>query len=374
MKINDKLLTIGLLGLWLAMLGPVRADDEKADETPDIKIFKQLDKNQDGKLIADEISEDKKRFFEQLIRSADANKDGLLEEKEYLNPPKEKPVTNLPLGNGPGGKGGAQRDVGEMFKRADKNGDGKLTLEEMPERLAERLKPLLEKAGKSEVTQQDLEKLMARRGGGANPGKGNPVGGKPGAERMGRPNIEELFEDADTDGDGKILLSDVKDRGRMLVERAYDKLGKDLDEPITLDELKEALPRRPEGGPSGPAGGRPFRNGPEGDDPEMRSNRDGDLPPPFGHPQPPKFVIMLDKDEDGHISKEEFGNLDALFQELDEDEDGVLSIRELMGPPPHEREEFAEGEDMPRRPPGRPEGSNFRQRNRKKPDSGKPIE
>lgn len=372
MTMKFKLLTTGVLSLGLGILSPVWADDaDRESETPDIKIYEQLDKNGDGKLEADEIPEDKKRFFDQLVRDADSDKDGVLTKSEYQTPSKEKSVT-LPEGPGKGGR--PQRDFGELFKRADKNGDGKLSLDEIPEKMATRLKPLMDKAGKDEVSLEDLEKLMNRRPGGQGAGKG-PKGSPPPGGRGGPPDIEQIFDTADKDGDGKIYLKDVTDRGRMFLERAYDELGKDPDEAITLDELKEAMPPRPNGPPGGPQGGRPgrppFGGGPDGDDPEMRRGGEGG-PPPFGPPEPPKFFVMLDKDEDGEISEDELKQLSSLFKELDEDEDGLLSPRELMGPPPHERDEMQEGEDMPRRPfrPGNNPGS--KPKTRKGPPKNKP--
>ncbi|MBT5019169.1 MAG: hypothetical protein HON04_10525, partial [Planctomicrobium sp.] len=41
-------------------------------------IFDTLDKNEDGLLVADEVSEAQMRFFERLIRAGDENEDGKL--------------------------------------------------------------------------------------------------------------------------------------------------------------------------------------------------------------------------------------------------------------------------------------------------------
>lgn len=336
MKLNRRFVQTGFLCLGLSVASTSWSDDKPAEDQPDIKIFEQLDKNQDGKLTADEIPEDKRRFFDQLARESDADGDGIIEKEEYLAPPKEKPSVSLPEGKRPGMAEKPPRDFGEIFNRADKNGDGKVSLEEIPEKLAARLKPLMEKLGKDEITREEFEKLANRR-------KQPPESGQPG--KGGRPNLEQLFESADQDGDGKILLKDVTDRGRMLVERAYDKLGKEPDEPITLDELKEAMPPRPEGPPEGfagrPGGKPPRRPGGEMEDGER---------PPFGPPGHPKFFMLLDEDEDGMISKDELEKLSELFRELDEDDDGMLSPPELLGPPPHARDDMPEGEEMPRRP------------------------
>lgn len=337
MNIHYHFLKVGLLGVGLSC-GSISIADEKPaeEEKPEIKIFEQLDKDQNGKLTAEEVSDEKKRFFEQLIRDADANKDGVLDREEYLNPPKAKPAVTLPDGEGrPGAGGKPMRDLGQIFERADKNGDGKVSAEELPEKLAARLKPLMEKAGKDELTREDLEKLMARREGGQP--KKAPKGGPP-QPGKGRPSPEKLFEDADEDGDGKVYLKDVTDRGRAVLERVYDRLEKDPEEAITLEELIEAMP-----GPPGGSEGRPGR-GPE--ESEMMAEREGRRP--MG-PPPPKFLILLDEDDDGQISKEELEGLKDLFSELDEDEDGFLSHREILGPPPHERDGM-EGpvEDMPR--------------------------
>jgi collagen type III alpha len=55
----------------------------------------------------------------------DANKDGFLTPDELKRP------------GGPGGPGGERPNPAEMFKRLDKDGDGKVSKEEAPERMKE---------------------------------------------------------------------------------------------------------------------------------------------------------------------------------------------------------------------------------------------
>ena len=66
----------------------------------------------------------------------------------------------------------------------------------------------------------------------------------------------------------------------------------------------------------------------------------------------PPLVQKLDADKDGKISKEELSTLAAKFDELDENKDGSLDARELLGPPP----QGGQPGGGPEGPPGGGEG------------------
>ena len=398
-------------------------------------LFQKLDKNGDGKLTASEIPEDQARFFERLVRRGDKNSDGELTRDEFdqANKPEERP--NVSLNNGPTGEqaraearqrfemldrnkdgkvtleevpeqfrdrikplfarsgtteltfeeftrqalGGARPDPAELFKRLDANSDGKLTKAELPAEFKERWAGALERLGKDEITQDEFVQIAQRmaevRGG--QPGEGRPLG-----------NPEEIFSRMDTNGDGKLTINEAPERARQMLEGLFRRAGKEREGSLSKEEFVKNFPagpregdRRPEGAdrpregerkPEGtadrprdaerkPEGDRP-RDGerrPEGADrpregerrPEGDRPREGDRPQEGDRPREerpigvrmPAIVRLLDKNQDGRLSKDELAKASELFDELDRNHDGQLDLVELFG-----------GPGGPRNPEGRP--------------------
>ena len=81
------------------------------------------------------------------------------------------------------GKGGGAPN--EMIQRLDSNGDGKVTVDELPAGLAERLKAA-DTNSDGELSAAELRAGFAKMraaGGGGGPGGGRPGGGPPGGGR-----------------------------------------------------------------------------------------------------------------------------------------------------------------------------------------------
>jgi len=186
-------------------------------------IFGKLDANQDGKLTKDELPE---RAAEKLM-VADADGDGAVTKEEL-----EQARPGRGGGGGFGGPGGPP-PIESLFERFDKNGDGKLTQDEVPEWCAERLMKA-DADGDGAVTKEELEQAR---------------------QKLGGEFADKLFERLDANADGKL----TKDE---LPPRLADKLMQaeaDGDGALTKDELKAA---REKLGPR-PGAGR-FRGGPGG--------------------------------------------------------------------------------------------------------------
>ena len=276
-------------------------------------LFQKLDKNSDGKLTKDEVPEEQSRFFERLVRLGDADKDGSLTKDEFrqANQPEEK--TNAPVGGR--GEGGAGRggDPKQRFEMLDKNKDGKVTLDEVPEQFRDRLKPAFERLGKTELTLEDFAKLPAPGG----------MGG-PGGQR---PDPKESFKQFDKNGDGKLTKDELPEPLRERIGQVFERLGKTE---LTQEEWVRAAGRFM--GQAGGAGGQ--------------------------RPEPGAAFKRLDANGDGMLTKDELPadmreRLAPLFERLGKSE--LTQDEFIQGGPPGGRP----GQNPQGRRPegGRPEGA-----------------
>ncbi|HLQ44842.1 MAG TPA: EF-hand domain-containing protein, partial [Planctomycetaceae bacterium] len=112
------------------------------------QILEQLDKNKDGKLTKDELPEEGPgRLLRQLLERTG---------KDFLTA-EDIEKARAAFGGQPGGPG----DPSEFFKRFDKNNDGKLQKDELPEPLRDRLGKVFEKLGKNELTPEEFRRAMS---------------------------------------------------------------------------------------------------------------------------------------------------------------------------------------------------------------------
>jgi Ca2+-binding EF-hand superfamily protein len=259
-----------------------------------------------------------------------------------------------------------------MFNRLDANSDGKITLDEVPDRAKEMVERMLERTGKGKdgsISKEEYLKAAAQ----FRPGAGNPPGGAPGGPQFDNP--EGTFKRMDANGDGKVTLDEVPEQARFIVERMLEAAGKGKDGSLTLEAFKKFAERfQREDNPQearrpGDGGERPKT---EGDRPRGEAGSPDARRPEAGRPEggprgegqgPARpqalFFRKLDANGDGRLSKDEMSKAASIFDELDKNKDGELDPSELFGPPP---EGFGgPGRQAPggdRRPDAaRPEGS-----------------
>ncbi|MBI1309831.1 hypothetical protein GC176_00880 [bacterium] len=340
-----------LSAVLLSAAGSVFAQDAESErkaepaEASPASLFEKLDANADGKLVKDEIPEEQRRSFERLLRLGDGNDDGELTRDEFKTATAEQPRPEIRSGFGQPGSTGQRPDVSpeDAFKRMDRNGDGKLSRAELPEFLRDRFERLLDDAGKDAFTLEDFVRIRQRMdaaAGGGRPG----MNGRP-ARPFGSP--EENFKRLDANGDGKLLLSEIPEPARPFLARLFERLSKGQDGAITQDEFIEAArqfaqrdgQRRPDGQPRPDEERRPdgrpqSDRRPEGDRPRRDGQPMSDGPEFDGQRRGPRLLGLLDGNHDGRLSRDEVAQLMQKFEEIDENGDGELDLRELFGPPP----------------------------------------
>jgi Ca2+-binding EF-hand superfamily protein len=172
-------------------------------------------------------------------------------------------------------------------------------------------------------------------------------------------NFREVFLELDTNGDRVIELSEVPDDGRQAFKRLLKKADSNDDGKLEADEfralgeqLRDSLGNNAVGSARAEALRKRLRKMDEnGDGKIQRSEFDGppalfdqldrdndgvltskdrsdDAPAPRPSTLPAR-VRRLDRDGDGKIERKEFPGRSAVFSQLDKNGDGVLSPQEL---------------------------------------------
>jgi len=146
----------------LAAAQAALAQDEKErpKRADPAELFSRLDKNGDGTVTEDEVGEDRKSYFERLVRAGDKNKDGKLTKDEFseaLAAERKRPKATSDEKQ-PQPK---QFNPEAFFDRLDRNGDGKIGKDEMPEQGREFIERLdANKDG--EITKEEFRAAAAK--------------------------------------------------------------------------------------------------------------------------------------------------------------------------------------------------------------------
>lgn len=270
-------------------------------------LFQQLDKNSDGQLTKEEVDADKVRLFERLVRVGDKNADGKLDRAEFEAATKDRPAgdpaatPDIKPGEGRGPAEGRQ-GLAELLKRLDKNGDGKLSKEEAPERLQQNW-DRLDRNGDGFISADEIPQSL--------------------------PKPAEIFDRFDKNGDGKLSKDEAPERLQQNFER-FDKNG---DGTVDREELAAGFRAmaKIEGAPDG----KPERKPAEGK-PNSKPGRVEGVRKPDGddtnRPNPERLAALfaaLDTNRDGELTPEEVEAAWKQLRSLDKNGDGKLQKSEL---------------------------------------------
>lgn len=226
----------------------------------------------------------------------------------YLDGARADDVAKDPAAKDTGTKDAATKDTAPdneaLFKQLDKNADGQVADDEIPQDKQRLLKRLMRNADKDGNGKLSREEFVAGL-------KNRDRKSEPGGPASDGPSLEETFRDRDRNGDGKFTADDVPEPLRERFSRMLERADKNGDKAISLEEFKkaEAFGRRP-GPPDGPPPGAP------------------DGPPPGGD----VLFRTLDADDDGALSNDELAKAADALKKLDKDGDGKVTRRELFPP------------------------------------------
>ncbi len=257
--------------------GAAKIEAAKTDAGKDEALFNELDKNHDGKLTADEVTAEHRRLFERLLRTSDANKDGALDKDEFLSGMKERPEPRErrrvaeegpPPGDRPFPRPGeilfrlfdtdhdgvlSEAEIQaapEALKKLDKNGDGKITRDEIGPPPGEGGPPPREFARRGPDGQGPDGQGVGPRG----PERRGPGGPGAGEDGKGpRERIAERIKAMDKNGDGKIS----KDEAQGPLKEHFEQIDANGDGFIDATELMQARERFRADHPGLPGARRP---------------------------------------------------------------------------------------------------------------------
>lgn len=314
------LFSVVLLGSVFARLPSTYADTESKAA----KIFQQLDKNSDGSISADEVPGDKSRFFDILLRTGDQNKDGKLTRSEFDSSLKQD-RHNFAAENDRRNRSTPQ--MAERFlNRLDRNGDKKISKDELPEGFRERMEPLFQRLNTDEISIEQMKRMGSRFSAGTR---------RP--EMNSEQRDERFFSFLDTNKDGKLTIDEAPERSRPMIQRLLDRSRKGTEGSITKAEFMETFAKLR-------SRQRPGREEQDrtGKGEEDRSMKRPEMPSRpevrnavrfYGRPFVPAFVKALDTNDDGELDQSELSQAASQLEKLDRNANGSLDLREMMGFP-----------------------------------------
>ncbi|MBL8809025.1 MAG: hypothetical protein JNM43_02510 [Planctomycetaceae bacterium] len=306
--------------------------------TDDSGLFAQLDRNKDGKVTSNEVAESQQSFFRRALRVADRNEDGALDQNELNAATTDAKPVELP------GANMGDRMANFDPKTLDRNGDGMITVEEVPAPLKDRFQTVLDRIGKESVAVDQLQSYL--RGerpqqGSADSKSANKSDAKNDSDAMMSMDSEDqdsriaaLIKRIDANGNGRIDRDEQSRFPQLAAILDRNRDGRISDDEIKGADLPQVMPRMLEGGDSKKGRNRNDEtmnkkgNSPESDAAKRpNANAKGRS----GMDNPGEMFGQLDRNADGKLSADEMPpRMKANMESADSDNDGSISQQEFQ--------------------------------------------
>lgn len=229
-------------------------------------VFSKLDKNADGQVTQSEITGRQQSMFKRALRVADINEDGALNKEEFAQAVTDPKPVELP------GANAADRMASFDASRLDRNGDGSVSLEEVPPAMRDRFEQLLDRIGQQSVPVDKVQAYLRGERPGTQPaqktdeamiegnkdrmkdglkvepkssaGKNTAGKSRDGKKSANRPmeNSEPtaIFKQLDRNSDGKLTGNEIPPR----MQENLQAVDADNDDSISPSEMRAAFQRR----------------------------------------------------------------------------------------------------------------------------------
>ena len=239
-------------------------------------LFAKLDKNSDGKVTQSETTGPQQTMFKRALRVADGNEDGALNKDEFAKAVTDPKPVELP------GANTADRMASFDVSRLDRNGDGNVSLDEVPGPMRDRFEELLDRIGQDSVPVDKVQAYLR--------------GERPGTQ----PTTGKSDEMMDADKDRM-----EKDDPKVEPKSTSGKLGADKSSTETSGAMKSGA--------------------------RKAADRKKNPNSPMENASPAAMFKQLDRNSDGKLTGKEIPpRMQENMKAADTDNDGSLSQSELQ--------------------------------------------
>ena len=301
-----------------ALIAVAESSDSNAE------LFEALDANQDGMITSSELDASQRIWFTRALRVADVNED-----QNLTAPELDRALADPERSGTLAGRFRGQRRQMDL-KRLDRNGDGMITLNEVPRHRKEQFQSLLDRAGRDAISVDAVfPDLMARQMG-------------RNADFQSRTRNSDRSVDADINESGKKVREQKKrptrregpagaGAGRNRLMQRFNRLDTNSDGKVSLREARqvprfmEAFDRNNDGFVERSEFSGTSRFGASGKIRKTADRRKNNDLSARG-----KLFDQFDKDKDGSLTPDEAPKrIKAVFSRIDTNGDGQLTRQEL---------------------------------------------